>query len=111
MATIIFSGAHWLLPALVALVVLAGALVWAGWRRPTERRVRAGCALLKLAGIVLLVLCLLEPLQVGRRARPGANIFAVIADNSQSLMIRDAGESRSRGELLQPTLNGDPNGW
>jgi len=111
MATIIFSGAHWLLPALVALVVLAGALVWAGWRSPTERRVRAGCALLKLAGIVLLVLCLLEPLQVGRRARPGANIFAVIADNSQSLMIRDAGESRSRGELLQPTLNGDPNGW
>ena len=110
-ATIIFSGSHWLVPALATLVALAVALVWAGRRSPTERRVRIGCALLKLAGIAALVICLLEPLWVGQRARPGANFFAVIADNSQSLMVKDTGETQSRGELMRQSLNGDAKGW
>ena len=50
-ATIIFSGGHWLVPALAALVALAVALIWAGRRSATERRVRIGCAILKMAGI------------------------------------------------------------
>ncbi|HEX4349115.1 MAG TPA: glutamine amidotransferase, partial [Verrucomicrobiae bacterium] len=110
-ATIIFSGNHWLVPALATLVVLAGALVWAGRRSATERRVRIGCVLLKLAGIATLVVCLLEPLWVGQRARPGANFFALIADNSQSLMVKDTGETQSRGGLLRQSLNGDTKGW
>ena len=111
MATILFSGVQWLAPALGALVVLAAALVWAGRRSVTERRVRTGCLLLKLAGILLLVVCLLEPLRVGQRARPGANFFAVMADNSQSLRVRDTGETQSRGELLRHELNDDPRAW
>jgi len=110
-ATIIFSGSNWWLPATVALVALAAALMWAGPRGATEVRVRFACGLLKLAAIVVLVICLLEPLWVGQRARPGANIFALVADNSQSLMIRDAGQTKSRGELLRQTLTGDPSGW
>lgn len=110
-ATIIFSGGHWLVPALAALVALAAALIWAGRRSPTERRVRTGCALLKLAGIVTLVLCLLEPLQVSQRARPRANFFALMADNSQSLMIKDAGQTQSRGERLRQALNDGAKGW
>lgn len=110
-ATIIFSGGHWLAPALVALVALAIALVWAGRRSVTERRVRLGCALLKLAGITTLLLCLLEPLWVTQQPRPGANFFAVMADNSQSLMVKDTGETKSRGELLRQELTADPQGW
>jgi uncharacterized membrane protein len=110
-ATIIFSGANWLVPAIAALVALAAALVWAVRRSITERRVRIGCGLLKLAGIAALVICLLEPLWVGQRARPGANFFAVIADNSQSLTVKDAGESQSRGEILHKLLNSDAKGW
>ena len=110
-ATIIFSGSHWLAPALAALVALAIALVWAGRRSVTERRVRIGCALLKLAGIGTLLLCLLEPLWVSQRPRPGANFFAVVADNSQSLLVKDTGETQSRGDLLRQELNADPQGW
>jgi uncharacterized membrane protein len=110
-ATIIFSGSHWLVPALAALLTLAAALVWAGRRSVTERRVRVGCALLKLAGVLTLVICLLEPLWVGQRARPGANIFAIIADNSQSLMVKDTGNTRSRGEQLRQALRDAPKGW
>jgi len=110
-ATIIFSGGHWLVPGLAALVALAAALVWTGRRSTTERRVRLGCGLLKLAGILTLVVCLLEPLWVGQRARPGANLFALIADNSQSMVVKDTGETLSRGDLLRQTLSGAASGW
>jgi len=110
-ATIIFAGGHWWFYALAALVTLALALVWAGRRGPAERRVRLGCGGLKLAGILLLATCLLEPLWVGQRARPGANVFALIADNSQSLTVRDTGAAHSRGELLRQALDPDAPGW
>jgi uncharacterized membrane protein len=111
LATIIFSGQAWLLPAIAAILVLAAALVWAGHRSAIERRVRIGCGLLKLAGVLMLALALLEPLWVDQRARPGANFFALLADNSQSLQVKDAGDAQSRGELLRKTLTGDARGW
>ena len=78
MATIIFSGKAWLLPVIGAGLALAAALIWAGHRSATTRWVKTGCGLLKLTGIALLMLALLEPLLVSQRAKPGANIFAVI---------------------------------
>jgi uncharacterized membrane protein len=109
--SIIFANQAWLWPVVGAVVVLAAALVWAGHRSAAERPVRIGCGLLKFAGIALLALILLNPLWTGQRARPGANVFALLADNSQSLKIKDAGESQSRGEILRKTLTGDPGGW
>lgn len=100
-----------MLPTIAALVVLAAALVWAGHRSATGHWVRIGCGLLKLAGIVMLALILLEPMWVGQRARPGANVFALVADNSRSLQVKDAGESQSRGDVLRKSLVGDAKGW
>ena len=110
-ATIIFSGVSWMLPAIGAVVVLAAALVWAGHRSATEHWVRIGCGLLKLIGIILLALILLEPLLVSQRAKPGSNFFALLADNSQSLQMKDAGEAQSRGEILRKALTTDAKGW
>ena len=110
-ATIIFSGKGWLLPAIASSVALAAALVWAGHRSATTRWVRIGCGLLKLTGILLLVLALLEPLWIGQRAKPGANFFALIADNSQSLLVKDSGETQTRGGILHQTLTVDSRGW
>lgn len=111
LATIVFSTRTWLLPALALTLAAAAALIWAGHRSSVENRVRLGCGLLKLAGILTLAVCLLEPLRVGERARPGANIFALLADNSQSLQIKDAGQTQSRGEALREQLTGDAKGW
>jgi uncharacterized membrane protein len=108
---IIFSGRAWLFPAIAAILALAVAWVWAGHRSGVERWVRIGCGLLKIAGIAALALCLLEPLWVAERARPGANVFALIADNSQGLQVKDAGESQSRGEILRHQLTGAATGW
>jgi uncharacterized membrane protein len=108
---IVFSARGWIFPILALLIVLAAALAWAGHRGAVERRIRIACGLLKLAGILTLALCLLEPTRVGQRARPGANIFALMADQSQSLRVKDAGQAESRGALLRRQLTNDPDGW
>ncbi len=108
---IVFSARGWMFPVLAVMMVLALALVWAGSRGAAGRNVRLGCGLLKLAGLLTLALCLLEPMRVGQRARPGANIFAVLADQSQSLRVKDNGESESRGDWLRRQLTNDSSGW
>jgi uncharacterized membrane protein len=108
---IVFSAHGWILPVLASLVLLAAALVWAGLRGAVERRIRIGCGLLKLAGVLTLALCLLEPTQIGQRARPGANLFAMMVDDSQSLRVKDAGQTESRGDFLRRQLTNDAGGW
>jgi uncharacterized membrane protein len=108
---IVFSARGWIVPALALLVFLAAALVWAGHRSSVERRIRLGCGFLKLAGVLTLALCLLEPMQIGQRARPGANVFALMVDDSQSLRVKDTGQAASRGGVLRRQLTNDEGGW
>ena len=86
------------------LVVWAYAPAGGGW-------VRWACAVAKVSGIGLLLFCLLEPIWTGQRARPGANLFAMVADNSESLQVRDAGNPSTRGEDLLALLAPVPGGW
>ncbi len=112
LGAIVFSAAAWRGPAVAAIVAVAAALIWAGHRSAVTRWIRIGCGLLKLAGVLALCLCLLEPVSIRQRARPGANFFAIIADNSQSLGgVKDAGSPLSRGDLLRQQLAGNAAGW
>lgn len=112
LAALIWAGRPWL-P--VAGVLFAGAIAILAWAyhhsSRSGRALRAGCALLKGAAIAALALCLLEPLWSGQRAQPGANLFAIVADNSQSLQITDRKATRTRGEELQRLLAARPGGW
>ncbi len=109
-SSLTFSGWNWLLPALgfagVALLILA----WS-YRAAAGQPLRWVCLVLKSLGIVALALCLLEPLWLGQRARPGANLFALVADNSQGLQIHDAGQARSRGDELRALVDPTQPGW
>jgi uncharacterized membrane protein len=111
LATIIFSNRAWMAPVVVGVIILGAAVLWSWRRNPAQGWVAGACVLLKLAGIVALALCLLDPLWVGERARPGANVFGIIADNSQSLKMKDAQETRSRGETLREQLTGGGKNW
>lgn len=111
LAAILFSNRA-AMPAIVAgIILLAIATAWSWRRSAAEGWVRVVCVLLKILGITALALCLLDPLWVGERARPGANIFGIIADNSQSLKMKDAGEFHSRGDLVREQLIGGAKGW
>lgn len=110
-ASLFFSGLNWLWPA-AALVGAALLLVsWSYRGTPAPAGLRTACGVLKLLGILLLGLCLLEPLWSGQRAKPGANLFVILADNSQGMQIKDRGETKSRGEVLRENLGARPDDW
>jgi uncharacterized membrane protein len=88
-------------------LLLLGWSYWTGPRGPW----RWLCLLLKALGLAALALCLLEPLGSGQRARPGANVLAVIADDSQSLKLKDRGETHTRGEVLKALLDQKHQHW
>lgn len=104
---VIWGAPGWQLPAAAIAIVCALALVWGYWRVPGAAWLKGVCAALKLAALGLLVLCLMEPLYSGMRARPGANLFLVLADNSQSMEIRDRGQGLPRTALLRRQLKRD----
>jgi uncharacterized membrane protein len=107
----LISGREWLWPVAAGLLVVLLVLAWGYRRAPASGTVRWVCFTLKLAGVLTLAACLLEPVWTRQRARPGANFFAVVADNSQGMQIKDAGASRSRGETLRALLGAEPARW
>src|SRR5499427_7663367 len=110
LATLIFSGWNWLWLAGGVVGMALALLVWSysaaatGWTRWV-------CLALKIMGLAALAFCLLEPLWSGQRARPGANLFAIVADNSQGLQIKDRGASQTRGQILRDLLNPQHGRW
>jgi uncharacterized membrane protein len=110
LATLILSGRDrvWFLAGIAGFFLL---LVWRTYQNGPASGVRWVCAALKLAGVLALCACLLEPLWSSQRARPGANTIAILADNSQSLQIKDAGETRTRADTLKALLDPKQSRW
>jgi uncharacterized membrane protein len=102
---LIWGSPEWMFAAFGLLAVIVAALLWSYARSSVSPAIRASCAFLKGLGLTALVLSLIEPLLTGTRPRRGANAFAIVADNSQSLLIRDEGEDRTRGERLRTLLD------
>jgi len=105
-----FSGWNWLWPTVAFVGVALLVLAWS-YRAAAGHPQRWVCLTLKAVGLLALAFCLLEPLWLGQRARPGVNLFAVVADNSQGLQVHDAGDARSRGENLRGLLDLQRPGW
>ena len=85
--------------AAVLVVSAAGVAVWANravWGAMGKTGIACGC--LKVAGFVLLGLCLLQPQWVSERARKGENVVVLLADNGKGL------ETGGRGEGLKVAL-------
>jgi uncharacterized membrane protein len=102
-----FGNAGWLEPV-VLLLALGVTATLVGYRRQrADRRLRLALAL-KLVSLTLLALALLEPSWSTPQARPGANFFLILADNSRSLRLSDRGDRENRGQRLRALLTGEP---
>jgi hypothetical protein len=109
-SSLTFSSLNWLWPTLAFCAVAAFTLFWS-YRASAGQPLRWACLTLKAVGIAALALCLLEPLWLGQRPKTGANLFAVVADNSQGLQIKDNGASTSRGEQLRELVDPAKAAW
>ncbi len=111
LASLLIGGREWIAPA-IALGVIAGVIIIARYSAASlDRRTRWLAATLKGIALAALVVCLLEPLWSGQRARPGANLFAILADNSESLSIHDPRSTESRGAELKKLLTQEDAPW
>jgi uncharacterized membrane protein len=105
LANVVLGARAWLWPAIALATVALLALLIAYVRTSSPGWLRAACVLLKAAAVVLLAICLVEPMFTGTRPRPGDNLFLVVADNSRSLQLADRGAGRSRGTIMQAELS------
>jgi uncharacterized membrane protein len=110
LASLTFSARNWFIPAAAIAGLVLVVMLWS-YRAGTGGSARWLCACLKALGITALAVCLLEPLWTGQRAKPGANFFVILADNSAGLQIKDRGETKSRGESLKAILDPHAANW
>ncbi len=109
-AALTFPDDGWRGPVALALLAAAGLVAWSYAGAAGTRR-RGWCVALKLAGLALLALCVLEPQWTTQRVKPGANFLAVLADNSRSLDLTDAGAAAPRREHLKALLDPEHTAW
>ena len=106
-----FAAREWIWPA--AAVFLVGLFFiyrsYAG--TGLSRGARTLSAFLKILGLALLLFILLEPTWTTTRPREGANLFAVVADNSMGMQLRDTGQDKTRSEILRDILTSDQHSW
>ena len=102
-----WNAMQWLLPAVVAALLAIPIVVWSNFSRQVSPRRGIVLSLLKAIAIVLLVICLLEPMSQFEQAKPGANSLIVMADASQSLDVKDIGQTTSRAQELAQLLKQD----
>jgi len=105
--SLIWGSPHWLAVVLALLALAALVLLWSYARAEARGPVRIGCAVLKTLAFSALAISLLEPLLTGTQPKRGANAFVILADNSQSLKIRDDDATRTRGERVREALQGE----
>ena len=106
-----FAAKDWFWPVLV-LFFLGLLFIWRSY--PAARLppgTRAACFALKALGLALLLSFLLEPMWTTTRPREGANLFALVADNSVGLQLRDPSQTLTRAELLRQTLTSNQEDW
>ncbi|MFP6764955.1 MAG: hypothetical protein VB858_15115, partial [Planctomycetaceae bacterium] len=112
LATLSFGRPEWIIPAVLVGAVATGLVWWSSRRVDSAKKIRVLASLLKVTGMALLVVCLLEPVWSGFQPKPHANLFLVLADNSQSLTTEPA----QAGDLtlaarVRATLNDDQAVW
>ncbi len=109
-AEIILGARQWLWPALVLSAVALALLIYTYLRISSASWLKTICFGFKATAILLLAVCLIDPLYVGTRPKPGSNLFLVVADNSRSLQLVDRGAGASRGEAVRKSLE-EKEGW
>ncbi len=103
--SLILGARDWWPVAAVLATLLLVLVLWSYVSRARLTPLTFLAMLLKLAAVAALAFCLLEPMQRSERPRPGANVLALVVDNSRSMEIRPPGASRSRIESLRPRLD------
>jgi len=112
LATLLFRRTEWIIPALILGAAAAYLIWWSSRRVNSAQKIRVLASLLKVTGIALLVVCLLEPVWSGFQPKPHSNLFLVLADNSESLTVEsDDNDDPTLATQIKETLTNEQAEW
>lgn len=102
---IVFGNPTWI-PAVAITGVVIALLTLASYRKSTMPWPRKALGIaLRLSGVALLLLCLLEPMGTTETPKPQANIFAVLVDKSESVNVVLQDHAPSEREQIAQQLS------
>jgi uncharacterized membrane protein len=101
----------WAWLAALALVTALALLFWSYRRSAEHSGVQKMAFFLRVLSILVLALCLIEPVWTGQRAKSGANFFLVVADNSSGMNVIDQEAGQSRGQILKNVFQAERADW
>jgi len=104
-----FGSPEWVWIAVAIGAVGLGVLLFSYARTSRPVPLRIGLGLLKLLALMLVAVCLLNPMWSSSRAKPGENVVVLLTDGSASMQIQHG--NSSRGEQYSLLLNEASNSW
>ena len=108
--SLIWGSPQWMAVTLGLVGLATAVLLWSYTRAEAKRSVQNCRRSLESPGFYGLAISLLEPLLTGSKPRRGANAFVILADNSQSLQIRDGDGTGTNGDWMRGLLRGESAG-
>lgn len=84
---IVWGAPGWLWPTIGLVILLAAIVVWSYRRSAASAKLRLLCIALKLTALVLLGVCLVQPMRRDTRPRPQANLLPILLDRSRSMTV------------------------
>ena len=91
----------------VVLLIFLVLLLYRQTTAPAAPELKAVLILLRSAALVIVFLCLLQPILTTSTARPRESYVGLLIDSSRSMSIRDMEQSVSRGEEAKELLYGE----
>src|SRR6476646_862279 len=111
LASLTIGAREWVWPAVLVFAAGAALALWGYARVNAAPSTRWAGPLLRLVGLAALAACLVDPMWTDTQPRPGANTFAIIADNSQGMQIQDRGATKTRAAELRGLVAQDKAPW
>lgn len=104
-----YNAQWWLWIALATLLLVV--LTWRSLKTPRVSPFPWLAFTARVAGILILAIALADPHLSKERPITGANVLAILADNSESLRAKESGEILDRGESMRQSLSGRDSEW
>lgn len=111
LASLTIAARDWVWPALLFFGAGLALTFFSYARSNVSASTRTLGLLLRAIGLAALAACLVDPMWTDSRPRPGANTFAILADNSQGMEVKDNGATKTRAEELRDLLAQDKAPW
>lgn len=112
LATFVVGDRNWIWPAVATAAIGLFSIFWLNRQRLSSQLLGP---LLRTIAWLLLAACLVNPLWSSSRPRSGANLLAIVADNSRSHLVSLDGTDKTRAAQITAALktgeSPEPVGW